>query len=432
MSTYLLTCTPAHGHVVPLCTVARHLVAAGHRVLFLTSVRHADRVMAAGAEFVALPPAADVDLDDPDAAYPERAGLRGPAAIRFDMLTLFLAPGRAQYDALQRVLAAVRVDAVLTEPLFVGAALLAQLPPAERPPIVALGIFPLGAKSRDTAPFGLGIAPLPGAVGRIRNALLTAVAERGVFGPVTRAADRLSREVVGRPLSRFLLDWASGAEAIAQFTVPGFEYPRSDLSPRVRFLGPLPAAGGAGDLPPWWEELDGPRPIVHVTQGTVANADFGQLVEPTCRGLADEDVLVVVTTGGRDPETLPPLPANVRVARYLPYDALLPRIDVLVTNGGYGGVQQALAAGVPIVVAGQTEDKVEVSARVGWSGAGVNLRTQRPRPDRVAGAVRRVLAEPSFRTRARALAAEIADAPGLAGLERLLADLQSAAASDTL
>ena len=43
---------------------------------------------------------------------------------------------------------------------------------------------------------------------------------------------------------------------------------------------------------------------------------------------------------------------------------LLPRTDVLVTNGGYGGVQQALAHGVPLVVAGRTEDKVEVAARV--------------------------------------------------------------------
>lgn len=112
-----------------------------------------------------------------------------------------------------------------------------------------------------------------------------------------------------------------------------------------------------------------------MTQGTIANSDFGQVVLPTITALAASDALVVVSTGGRPADTLPSdLPDNVRVGEYLPYDRLLPLVDVIVTNGGYGGVQQALAHGVPIVVAGQTEDKVEVSARVGWSGAGVNLR----------------------------------------------------------
>ena len=47
----------------------------------------------------------------------------------------------------------------------------------------------------------------------------------------------------------------------------------------------------------------------------------------------------------------------------------------MVTNGGYGAVQRALIAGVPLVVAGNTEDKPEVAARVECFGAGVNLRT---------------------------------------------------------
>ena len=86
------------------------------------------------------------------------------------------------------------------------------------------------------------------------------------------------------------------------------------------------------------------------------------------------------------------LPANVRLERFVPHDLLLPHVDVMVTNGGYGGVQQALANGVPLVVAGDSEDKPEVAARVQWSGTGVNLHTGRPSPAMVARAVRRVLA----------------------------------------
>jgi UDP:flavonoid glycosyltransferase YjiC (YdhE family) len=80
----------------------------------------------------------------------------------------------------------------------------------------------------------------------------------------------------------------------------------------------------------------------------------------------------------------------------------------MVTNGGYGGVQQALAHGVPLVVAGDSEDKPEVAARVRWSGAGIDLRSGKPAPAAIAAAVRRILADPSFRSRARALQAEIA------------------------
>ena len=54
----------------------------------------------------------------------------------------------------------------------------------------------------------------------------------------------------------------------------------------------------------------------------------------------------------------------------------------MVTNGGYGAVQRAVSTGVPLVVAGNTEDKPEVAARVAWSGAGINLRTGTPTADR--------------------------------------------------
>jgi UDP:flavonoid glycosyltransferase YjiC (YdhE family) len=321
-------------------------------------------------------------------------------------------------------LAEAGIDAVLTEPLFMGAALLQGIPRAERPPVVALGIFPLGVKSRDTAPFGLGVLPRAGWLGRMRNAGLTVLAEKVVFGSVQKEADAMSVREVGVPLGGFILDWPSRADAVAQFTVPGFEYPRADLPAHVRFAGALPAPASAAPTPPWWTDLDGSRPVVHVTQGTIANSDFGQLVLPTIAALAASDVLVVVSTGGRARAELPAeLPSNVRVAEYLPYDRLLPLVDVMVTNGGYGGVQQALGHGVPLVVAGQTEDKVEVSARVEWSGAGVNLRTSRPTSARVAEAVEKLVGDPSFRAHARRLAVEFARASGLEGLDRVLEGL---------
>ena len=117
------------------------------------------------------------------------------------------------------------------------------------------------------------------------------------------------------------------------------------------------------------------------------------------------------------------LPANARVSPFLPYRQLLPLVDVFVTNGGYGGVQQALSHGVPIVTAGVSEDKRETSRRIAWSGVGIDLGTSTPTEEAIAAAVDRVLTETRFRDRAGALAAEIASVPGMERLERLIRDV---------
>jgi UDP:flavonoid glycosyltransferase YjiC (YdhE family) len=172
----------------------------------------------------------------------------------------------------------------------------------------------------------------------------------------------------------------------------------------------MPAdAQSAWVAPDFYRELEGGKPVVHVTQGTVAN-ETPQLIAPALAGLAGEDVLVVLTTGGRPIESLGlgTLPANARIGTFLSYPELLPKTSVMLTNGGYGGVQMALSHGVPLVVAGTSEDKPEVAARVAWSGAGINLKTATPTPEQVRRAVRAVLDDPRYRSRARDLAAEYA------------------------
>ena len=125
--------------------------------------------------------------------------------------------------------------------------------------------------------------------------------------------------------------------------------------------------------------------MVLVTQGTLAT-DPDNLLRPAIAALADQDVLVIATSGGPDPDTVlaeRDRPANVRIEPFVPFTELLPLVDVMVTNGGYGGVQMALAYGVPLVGAGTTEDKMEVNARVAHSGAGVSLKVDRPTPAQV-------------------------------------------------
>ena len=418
MSSVLICSMPAVGHVTPLLSVVRALVASGDRVRFITGERFRDKVEAAGAEYLPLPPESDFDMDNL-----EPSGLTGPAAIREDLTQIFLKRMPFQYAAVQAALAAEHTDAVLAEALFTGVIPLLETPRADRPLIVCLGIVPLSIPSRDTAPFGLGITPMAGPIGRLRNRLLQLVADKSIFAAVNTYGDERLSESLGRPLTRTYMDWPTRADLVVQFTVEEFEYPRSDLPAHVRFVGPV-SKGNTSTVakPEWWGDLDGSKPVVHVTQGTVANKDPNEVIVPTIRGLANDDVLVVVTTGGRSTDILPAdLPANVRVAEYLPYDELIPLVDVFVTNGGYGGVHFALQNSVPLVVAGMTEDKSEVTARVGWSGAGINLRTNVMKPDAAAAAVRRVLARPSYRVAASRIGAAIAASPGADALHDLLA-----------
>ncbi|MFL6118340.1 glycosyltransferase [Actinophytocola sp.] len=421
MPSIMIATMPIHGHVTPLLAVARHLAGRGDRVRFLTGSRFAGIVEATGAEHLALPAEADFDdRQDWNKTFPERAALKGTTAIAHDIEHIFVRPGSVQHDAVMAAHAAEPVDALLADPAFIGGAFLLGHPIGVRPPIVMCGICPLMISSRDTAPFGMGLTPLPGPVGRLRNSALALLANKVVFPAVERIADQLFHRLHARSIPFAVLDWPRHADAIVQFTVPEFEYPRSDAPATLHFAGPISASGSRAPLPPWWHELDGSKPVVHLTQGTIANNDFSQLITPALEGLAGEDVLIAVATGGQPLQSLPPLPTNARAAEFLPYDELLPKTDVYVTNGGYGGVQYALRHGVPIVAAGRHEDKPEVIARVAWAGVGRRIRTRTPTPSAVRRAVRAVLDDHHYRDAARRIAERMAATRGVHRLAEIV------------
>jgi UDP:flavonoid glycosyltransferase YjiC (YdhE family) len=426
MTSILLASTPVHGHITPVLALSRHLVAAGHRVRFLTGARYRWAVEATGATYLALPAGADYDDRDIDAAFPGRRGLRGLARLRFDVDAVFLQPVPAQLAALDEAVRAEHTYVVVTETLFAAAAPFALRPRDERPAVVSLGVIPLGIPDADLAPFGFGMKPTKGPVGRARNSMLMWLAENLVFAGLRRSAHEVLARVGARVPSS-PREAIGCFDAIAQATVPGFEYPRRDLPANVTFVGPLTGPQPrAGDHPDWWGDLASAHRVVHVTQGTVANRDYGELISPTLAALADEDVLVVVSTGGRSVEELGALPGNARAAEFLAYDDLLPYVDVLVTNGGYGGVQHALRRGIPIVTSGTSEDKAEVGARVSWARVGISLRTSRPSAFRIRRAVRAVLADERFARRSARLARQYEIASGAAGVEAILLSVTGA------
>jgi MGT family glycosyltransferase len=403
MARILIATVPVLGHLAPLLPIARSLVTRGHDVRWYSGAKYRARIEATGARPVGYTRARDYDDAKLDEAVPGRAELRGLAQLKQDMkFFIDCAPG--QLDDLRALLDSFPAAVVLHDPTMLGGIFSCEL---GGPPSVVLGVLPLVVSSVDAPPFGLGLQPSATALGRLRNRALHWLVRNVIFRNVQTHWNQ-TRAGVGLPPTGWWMDHAVQRTAFyLQPSVPGFEYPRSDLPEKVRFIGPIAPDQSPVPPPPFWAELDGTRPIIHVTQGTLANTK-PSLIAPALEALADEDVLVVVSTGNRPIEQLAlgTLPKNARVATFLSYPDLLPKTSVMVTNGGYGGVQMALSHGVPLVVAGASEDKPEVAARVAWSGTGINLKTATPSPDAIRTAVRAILANPSYRSRAGALATE--------------------------
>ncbi|WP_315771374.1 nucleotide disphospho-sugar-binding domain-containing protein [Rhodococcoides kroppenstedtii] len=410
MTAILLCATPLAGHVGPLTTLGADLRRHGYEVHLLTGSRFATSVDAAGIHHHSLSGAADFDERDPSTFVPHADRYTGLALSRYQVEQTFVRPIPDQAAAVERLVGDHHIDAVLTDGTFAGALPLLSMPAHRRPPVLGVGVMPLAQTSADVAPFNSGMRHRTGRSARLRNRLAHAAVRHLLFRRTQQLAARLVADA-GGSLDTFVLDYSTLCDRFLQMGPSEFEYARSDLASNTVFAGPVPPRPGPPTpSPSWWDDMiAGPRPLIHVTQGTLDNHDLSQLIEPTLHALADADVQVVVSTGGAPVDTIAQsLPNNARAASYLDYDALLPRTAVMITNGGFGGVLTALRHGVPVVVAPGAEDKPEVAARVHHVGVGIDLRTRRPTPSAIRTAVDTALTSPDIRRAATGLQHAIA------------------------
>ena len=140
---------------------------------------------------------------------------------------------------------------------------------------------------------------------------------------------------------------------------PRWTFPRTDWPANHRFVGPLlPAARHAR------------RPRSRSpTSSTASRRPWSSRREPsttaTPRSCSSRlsprspaaDHLVVACTGRRHTATLRArFPHdNVVVEDWVDFDALLPRADLFISNGGYGSIMHALMSEVPVLSAGKLE-----------------------------------------------------------------------------
>lgn len=412
----VVTAMPFAGHVRPMTTIAAALIARGHRVTAYTGAKYADAFTAVGCEPVTWSAARDFDDRRIAEAFPGvgRPGYRGMLA---NLRDLFIGTAPGQVADLRTLHRRDRFDVIVADAMAVGSGLAAEV---LNKPWVAVSVVPLAVPSRDLPPPGMGVLPATSWAGRLRDRVLRAAVPR-IIAPLDAALQAVRDELdlgPGLPFDEALLSpqltLATGCASL--------EFPRGDMPASVRFIGTLvPAGPPIAPVPPWAETLAlEPRPVVLVTQGTL-DVDPHELLLPSLEALAGLDVRVVGTTAGARVDTA--APPNARLVDALPFDAVLPHTAVGVTNGGWGGVLAMLAHGVPLVVAGGTLDKPEVAARVRFSGAGIDLRTGRPRHARIAEAVREVLHEPRYRERASAIADELAALGGATRAAELVDEL---------
>ncbi|ULL01791.1 glycosyltransferase [Bradyrhizobium sp. I71] len=424
----LIASTLAAGHISPMLAITRILLDDDHEIAFLTGTAFRDRIEASGAQFLPLPANADFDGRDLPSPIPELKDIPpGSQWLRIVCERLFVDAIPAQDRGLREALKHFQADVIVGDDLLFGVLPMLLGPREMRPPIVLCGTSFLHWKRDDGAPDFVGLPPATTKDQREQYAVLAGERDANVNQPVLRKLNEVLKTYGVGPVSVPLFhSVVSLADAYLQLSVPGLEFPR-ELPPTVHFVGTPPIIRNQAPLPPWAHELDGSRKVVLVTQGTVTNHNFGLLLAPTLAALANEpDLLVVATAGGRPIETIPgPIPSNARLASYLPFEWLLPRVDALVTNGGYGTVNQALSFGIPLVTAGLIEDKADVNARVAWSGVGINLATNAPTSEALREATRTVLDRPSYRMRATQMADEFASIDTRSEVVRTIRRLES-------
>lgn len=408
MSRFLCGTGAAAGHVTPTLAVSRALIERGHEVAWITGRTFKQRIEATGARFCAMPEAIDPGDMNLYEYFPKLKKLHGLTQLKWYVKHAFIDAVPEQIKVVDAMLKEFHPDVLVADLVFLSVFYESELYGI---PSALISVTPLPISSRDTAPFGLGLLPGSGRLAQVRNRMLNWLSDYVILRDITIHESKM-RSQLGLPPRRapFMRSVFQYPSLVMQPTTPAFEYPRSDLPPNVHFTGPMLSRSDAAYTPPgWWSDLKADRSVIMITQGTV-ETDWEDLIIPSIEALRREDVLIVAVPF--DKQGIKAMPRNLRAEKFIPFEQLLPCVDVMITNGGYGGVQQALVNGVPLVVAGRTEEKFEVAARVEWSGTGINLNRQRPSPSDIQAAVKQVLADPTYRNNAQRIQRDFAQYNG--------------------
>ena len=396
-STFLVALVDGGGTVPPEVATVRRLVERGHRVTVLAEDSMTDDVRATGATFrrwATAPNRAD-RLPEHDPARDWEC--HNPAQLVTRLLDRQLVgPATSYAGDVTAAIADDRPDVVLCSQFALGAMLAAE---AAGIPFDVLmpNVYLLSAPG--TPPMGMGLRPVRGPLGRLRD--------RTIGGVTTRLWDRgvprlnEARARFGLEPVQHLFDQVHRARAELVMASPAFDFMERPPE-NVRYVGPVL------DDPDWvqpWNPPSGDEPLVLVAMSSTFQDQVGCL-QRVVDALATLPVRALVTTGpALDPGSVRAAP-NVTIVASAPHGQVLTHAAAVVTHGGHGTVMKALAADVPVVVLPHGRDQADNAARVAARNAGIALRKS-AKPRAIARAVRTLLDDPSYRSAAARLGAEV-------------------------
>jgi MGT family glycosyltransferase len=358
--------SPARGHLFPLVPILDELARRGHEITVRTLASEVGLMTARGFEAAPIAPAIEaIEHDDYQARTP-------PAKLKRAMAT-FGARAPHEVGDLRAAMADVGPDAILVDCMTWGATAVAD---AWGGPWASWFPYPLPLPSRDVPPFGPGLKPAHGPLGRLRDRALGPVLARTMTGASFPALNAIRASVGVAPFAT-IEQMITVAPLLLYMTAEPFEYPRADWPASVRMVGPC-AWDPPAEPPSWLAEVQ--RPLVLISTSSEFQDD-GRLVRSALEGLAHEDVEVIATLPSAEPPAS--VPANARVERFVPHAAILERAACAITHGGAGATQKALASGVPVCVVPFGRDQLEVARRVEVAGAGTRLPAPRLTPERL-------------------------------------------------
>jgi MGT family glycosyltransferase len=395
MARLLAYTSPAQGHVYPPVPMLLELQARGHQLQLRTQASEVERVRAAGLDASPADPRIEqLEIDDWKA--------RTQTGGTYRLLRTFGERAKLEVQELRDAIAQLQPDALIIDINCMGAAYVAEssgLPWAHYCP------YPPPMRSVDAPAWGLAARPPKGPLGRARDRSMWAINDL-FAGALLKPLNQLRSELDLTPVTKYDEQFLKADRFIA-FTAEPYEYPRSDWPASVRLVGPA-EWGPPGEAPDWL--LAETRPIVLVTASTQQQGD-AKLIATALEAFAGEDLAVIATTAAQDPADFD-APDNAHVARFLPHDPIIQRAACVVSHGGQGTTQKALAAGVPVCVVPFCRDQFEVARRVITCDAGVRLHHRRLNPARLRAAVREAIAK---RAGAQRVASAFAAAGGPAG-----------------
>lgn len=387
MGRFLIVVPPLTGHTNPTVVLGAELCRRGHRVAWCGYPEPLAALLPPDAEVL---PAANTVPDWLRRAAEETRGERGVQALRFLWESFIVPLADDMVPGVEAAVDALSPDVVVADQQALAGAVVAKrrgLAWATSATTSAELVDPLGAMPKLTA-------WIDGLMRRVQldHGVSPAEAERGDL----RFSDQL----------------------LLAFTSPLLVGPDRAFPPHWAFVGPA-TAGRPETVPFPWEWLQEGRPHLLVSMGTVNGEASGSFLARMLQALDGTGVQAVVVA---PPEVVPDPPPDVLVRPSVPQLALLERVDAVVCHGGHNTTCEALARGLPLVVAPIRDDQPVVAAQVAATGAGIRVKFGRAGPDELRLAVEAVLHEPPYRRAAAKVAESFARAGGaVAAADRLQA-----------